>query len=131
MALRSRKDGELEAGLAFEPRSLEQGAAGGALALGPAGEAVLVDQVDGVGGPAAVGLEEGGEVGHGCAIAGRAAVTGVNPVTSVGFGFADTLAGSRALFALARDCSAIAHLRSALKATSPVALGRTGGKAAL
>jgi len=40
------------------------------------------------------------------------AVTGVNPVTSVGFSCADPLAGTRHLYALAPDCCAIAHLRS-------------------
>jgi hypothetical protein len=37
---------------------------------------------------------------------------GVNPMTSFGLGFADPLAGIRALFALLDDCCAILSLRS-------------------
>jgi hypothetical protein len=61
----ARKDGELEGLLAVEPLGLQQSPADGGLGLQPGLEARLVDEVDDMRRPAAVGLEEGSEVGHG------------------------------------------------------------------
>ena len=52
------------AGLAVEPHRSQYRAVGGWAGLEPVGEPVLVDEVDGAGGLAAVGGEEGGEIGH-------------------------------------------------------------------
>jgi len=43
---------------------------------------------------------------------GTGAITGVNPVTSIGIGVADPSAAIRQLFALLRRCFASAALRS-------------------
>ena len=60
----ARQDDEGEAGLAVEPMRFEQRAVLGRPLLQPAGEALLVDEVDRAGLLAAVGDEERGEIGH-------------------------------------------------------------------
>ena len=62
------QDGELVGILAVEAQSGEQGATAGGLLLEPGLEAILVDQVDGMGRPAAVWLQERSEIGHQCAL---------------------------------------------------------------